>query len=263
MKRLWLIVLTIALTVAITPARAAVAPLFWKVWNVWNTTTVSERLAQYGDLARGRLAPHFQRAGLCYPPRHVTLLGLKAEKRLEVYAGDGPDHLRLVRAYPIFAASGQAGPKLKEGDRQVPEGIYRVTALNPNSLFHLALRLGYPNTFDQEMAKREGRQKLGGDIMIHGRNVSTGCLAMGDPAVEELFVLAADTGLEQVRVVIAPADLRTARMPQGRYPAWGPKLYAALHDALADLPLAHAVTRVAAAPPEQCRQPLHTAGLLP
>ena len=69
--------------------------------------------------------------------------------------------------YPILAASGVLGPKLREGDKQVPEGIYGAEALNPNSKFHLSIRLNYPNTFDRRMAQSDGRTQLGGDIMIH------------------------------------------------------------------------------------------------
>jgi hypothetical protein len=39
--------------------------------------------------------------------------------------------------------------------------------------------------------KKDGRKNLGSNIMIHGKNCSVGCLAMGDEAAEELFVLAA------------------------------------------------------------------------
>src|SRR5690606_4961 len=99
--------------------------------------------------------------------------------------------LRFVRALPVLAASGRVGPKLQYGDYQVPEGFYRIEALNPNSRFHLALRVNYPNAFDRAEAAREGRTHLGGDIMIHGSNASVGCLAMGDVVSEDLFVLAA------------------------------------------------------------------------
>jgi murein L,D-transpeptidase YafK len=65
-------------------------------------------------------------------------------------------------------ASGGLGPKLGAGDRQGPERIYAIESLNPNSLFHLSMRLNYPNEFDQMRAKQDGRSDLGGDIMIHG-----------------------------------------------------------------------------------------------
>ena len=92
----------------------------------------------------------------------------------------------FVLADPILAASGVSGPK-REGDKQVPEGFYRIELLNPNSRYHLSLRVNYPNADDLERARQDGRalSTLGGDIMIHGGSASIGCLALGDPAVGE------------------------------------------------------------------------------
>ncbi|HEY3378363.1 MAG TPA: hypothetical protein VGL77_12800, partial [Armatimonadota bacterium] len=154
------------------------------VWGgAWRTIgTVPGRVAQYGSVARQRLQPYFARADVPYPPRALVLVGLKDTQTLQLYAPDRHGVMRLLRAYPIHAASGHLGPKLREGDLQVPEGIYHVESLNPRSLFHLSLRLDYPNAFDHEMARHDGRTQLGGDIMIHGSAASAGCLAMGNPA---------------------------------------------------------------------------------
>ncbi|HEV8607397.1 MAG TPA: hypothetical protein VGQ99_18825 [Tepidisphaeraceae bacterium] len=104
--------------------------------------TIAQRVAQYGPAARERWRPFFEKAGMSYPTRmSVTLVGLKEEKRLEVYAYDSDRKWVFIRSYPILAASGGPGPKLQRGDRQVPEGLYRIEALNPNSRFHLALRI--------------------------------------------------------------------------------------------------------------------------
>lgn len=201
-------------------------------------TTVAQRLEQYGPAARARLRPTFRAAGVAYPPARVTLLADKSQRVVHLYAAArGP--WRYVRAYPMRAASGTLGPKLCEGDGQVPEGRYRVESLNPNSAYHLSLRLNYPNAFDRAMGRADGRRQLGGDIMIHGRNVSIGCLAMGDPAAEELFVLAADTGVARMTVLITPVDFRVAHVPTAvrrRLPAWTTRLYADLGRAMAALP---------------------------
>jgi murein L,D-transpeptidase YafK len=109
---------------------------------------------------------------------------------------------------PILAASGLPGPKLRQGDGQVPEGIYAVPALNPNSRFHLSIMLDYPNAYDVAVAEAEGRTDLGGEIFIHGGAASIGCLAIGDDAIERLFVLVADVGIENVAVIVAPHDPR-------------------------------------------------------
>ena len=192
--------------------------------------SIQEVLAQFGPQARQRLLPSFKGAGVVYPPRRLTLLAFKQERRLEVWAGVAPRAV-FIRDYAVLAASGGPGPKLVQGDGQVPEGIYRVLWLNPNSRFHLSMKLDYPNAFDRRMARSDGRTQLGGDIFIHGNAVSIGCLAMGDEAIEELFVLVADTGLENVRVVIAPKDLSKGE-ETARSAPWAKELYLRLGNEL-------------------------------
>jgi len=189
--------------------------------------TISQRVEQYGPAAHSRLLPDFQKVGVAYPPGSVAFVGLKTERIFEVWVGDNASSLKLLKRYPILGASGVLGPKLKKGDRQVPEGLYRVELLNPNSKYHLALRVNYPNEADQARGKAEGRQELGGDIMIHGGNKSAGCLAMGDEAAEDLFVLAADTGIENIRIILSPVDFRVRDLPTSMpaVPAWTGEVY--------------------------------------
>ena len=181
--------------------------------HVQGPRTVADRLAEFGDAARARMKPGFVAAGITYPPAKVVLLALKAERVMEVHAIDRKGISKRIITYPIRGASGVAGPKLREGDRQVPEGIYAIESANPNSRFHVSLRVGYPNAFDRRVASEEGRTNLGGDIMIHGGSASVGCLAMGDEVAEELFTLADDVGLSSVEVVLAPLDLRKQPVP--------------------------------------------------
>ena len=197
--------------------------------------TVSDRIEHYGDAARMRITPAFGAAGLPYPPAELAFVAIKDERRLEVFArAQNTDAWRHVRDYPVLAASGGAGPKLREGDRQVPEGVYRIELLNPNSRYHLSLRLDYPNAFDRRMAAIDGRTQLGGDIMIHGDSVSIGCLAMGDEAAEDLFVLVADAGTGSVRVIVVPSDLRVAdAVIAVGAPAWTGELYASVRREMA------------------------------
>jgi murein L,D-transpeptidase YafK len=200
--------------------------------------TVAERLEQCGAHARERLRPFFEAKAVAYPPGKLVLVGLKSERLLEIYAPEDSHRFRLIRSYPILAASGTMGPKLREGDRQVPEGLYRIESLNPNSRYHLSLRLDYPNEFDREQAARDGRANLGGDIMIHGSSVSIGCLAMGDEAIEDIFVLAADTGIRNVFVVLAPVDFRAAdsTLDAEDLPSWTDALYDSIRSELEKLP---------------------------
>jgi len=195
--------------------------------------TVADAVAKYGPAARARLKPHFARAGAAYPPKEIALLVFKREQRVALWADR-----HFIRAYPILAASGHAGPKLRQGDYQVPEGVYRIEFLNPNSSYHLSMKVSYPNAFDRLMAAHDGRTSLGGDIFIHGKNVSIGCVALGDPAIEELFTLAADTGVRHIRVVIAPNDLRTGgAVFHEAAPRWIGELYRTVAAALAEFPV--------------------------
>lgn len=195
------------------------------------------RLREFRPVAQPRLKAKFKSVKLAYPPAEVTLVGLKEEKRLEVYArGKRSEKWVLVDDLPILGASGVAGPKLREGDRQVPEGIYGIEFLNPNSRFHLSLRVNYPNAFDRQMARQDKRTNLGGDIMIHGGALSIGCLAMGDPVAEDLFVLVADVGMQNTSVILAPYDFRSlpAKAPQGS-PKWTTGLYSQIEKRLRTL----------------------------
>lgn len=199
--------------------------------------TVDDRLREFGPAARARWSPFFAKASTPYPPDQVALIAFKDEDRLQVYASSSSNDWKYLREYRILAASGELGPKLREGDRQVPEGVYRIESLNPNSQFHLSLRIGYPNDFDREQAARDGRSQLGGDIMIHGSAVSIGCLAMGDEAAEDLFVLAADTGLERITAIISPIDFRAGRtVASTNLPKWTGQLYAQIAQRLRDFP---------------------------
>ncbi|HYC77043.1 MAG TPA: hypothetical protein VEI02_05385, partial [Planctomycetota bacterium] len=178
--------------------------------------TLEERLAEVGPRSRARWSARFAAAGAPRPPGRVVLLALKEERRLEVYAGprDAPDAaLRLAARFAVRGASGGPGPKSRSGDRQLPEGVYACEGLNPNSIRHVSLRVGYPNAEDRAAAADAGVSRLGGDVMIHGGSGSIGCLAVGDEAAEDLFTLAADVGVGAVEIVIAPCDLRVRDAP--------------------------------------------------
>ncbi|MBK9072432.1 MAG: murein L,D-transpeptidase [Myxococcales bacterium] len=117
----------------------------------------------------------------------IFLRALKRERVVEVFVRQrATGTFELFRTYPIAAASGELGPKQAEGDWQVPEGFYQVgrRAMHPGSAYHLAFNLGYPNAYDRS----HGR--TGSAIMMHGNQVSIGCLAMTDAKIEEIYTLA-------------------------------------------------------------------------
>lgn len=199
--------------------------------------TTEDRVAELGHAVHGRMLPYFEAAGVAYPPARIALVALKEERALQLYGANANGDFGFIRSFPVLAASGRAGPKLREGDRQVPEGIYRVELLHPNSRYHLALRVNYPNEFDRAHAEREGRAEPGSDIMIHGGDRSTGCLAVGDEAAEDLFVVAALARERYVPVIIAPTDFRErAFEPPADAPPWTRSLYGEVRDALAKFP---------------------------
>jgi hypothetical protein len=235
MKRIHILLAILVLAFCVIPFRAKLRrPVVAAIQVVRGKKTATDRVEQFGPAVRARLAPDFDRINVAYPPTEITLVGLKQENLLEVWVSDPP---KLLKSYPILGASGGLGPKLREGDMQVPEGLYRIESLNPNSMYHLALRVNYPNEFDKAKGKLDGREELGSDIMIHGKSCSIGCLAMGDEAAEDLFVLAAETGIDNISVILTPVDFRTsefpARMPE--FPSWTPELYASIKQELMKL----------------------------
>ena len=126
----------------------------------------------------------------------------KAEKTLEVWLRK-KDQYVLFHSYPICTYSGRLGPKTRHGDKQAPEGFYRVglSQLNPASNYHLAFNLGYPNAYD----RANGR--TGDFLMVHGNCVSIGCYAMGDAAIEEIYTLmdaALHSGQKNIDVHVFP-----------------------------------------------------------
>ncbi|MBZ0187333.1 MAG: L,D-transpeptidase family protein [Candidatus Obscuribacterales bacterium] len=214
--------------------------LLWTHPEVFNKVqgkeprTLAHALADYAKSARKRMASSFQKSDIDYPPSEITIIALKKEKRLEIYCPDSDNNQKLVLEYPILAASGDAGPKLKQGDFQVPEGFYKIEAFNPNSRFHLSLRINYPNDFDRLQSQKEKRKDLGGDIMIHGDACSIGCIAIGDEKIEELFTLVSDVKRKNTKLLIAPCDLRVEK-PEVNFkyqPDWLPALYKDLKKAM-------------------------------
>ncbi|MEM9017831.1 MAG: L,D-transpeptidase family protein [Verrucomicrobiota bacterium] len=156
----------------------------------------------------------------------LTLIALKEEEMLEVWGHDKDGEMTRIRSYPFTATSGELGPKLKEGDYQIPEGIYRIEYLNPNSSYHLSMKLNYPNSFDRKKGKEDDRKGLGFDIFIHGRSVTIGCIAIGDEAIEDLFVIVSQVGVSKVNVILAPRDFRK-NLPSPEIPGidWEEELY--------------------------------------
>jgi murein L,D-transpeptidase YafK len=113
----------------------------------------------------------------------------KEEAELEVWKQTREGRYALLKTYPICRWSGELGPKIREGDRQAPEGFYTITPgqMNPNSSYYLAFNMGYPNSFD----RAHGR--TGSQLMVHGDCSSRGCYAMTDEQMGEIYALARES----------------------------------------------------------------------
>jgi murein L,D-transpeptidase YafK len=189
-------------------------PLWTPIYlKIVGERTVGDVLKKFEEEADQFWEPLFADANVNYPPDSITLLGFKEERSLEVWAKDGDSTPRRIVRFLKTSKSGTAGPKRREYDRQVPEGMYEITGLNPNSTFHLSMKVGYPNEWDEQHASEEDKSRLGGDIFIHGGGASIGCIAIGNDRIEKLFVLVAKTKRRNADVIIAPFDLREEYIP--------------------------------------------------
>lgn len=117
-------------------------------------------------------------------PVFIRIFKQSRELELWIKPASG-DKFQLFETYPIVAMSGKLGPKLAEGDKQAPEGFYFVSKprMNPQSRYHLAFNIGYPNTYDQ------AHKRTGSALMVHGNQVSIGCFAMTDEKIEEIYTI--------------------------------------------------------------------------
>jgi murein L,D-transpeptidase YafK len=151
---------------------------------------------------------------LPYPPPVLFIRAFKHEAYLEVWGGKVDSDLNLLFTFPLTANSGVLGPKRREADRQIPEGCYVVDRFNPKSKFHLSMGLNYPNKSDRVFADPTSP---GSDIFIHGSDASIGCLAIGDEAIEKLYVLSAahrDQRNTPIPVHIFPARFDSSEWPK-------------------------------------------------
>ncbi len=182
----------------------------WENWSPLHRSRVVERV-QYDF--------QFRTVSLGSP---VFIRIFKEPSILELWIQeDGTSRYALYKEYPICNFSGHLGPKLKEGDKQSPEGFYYVTpqSMNPNSQHHLSFNLGFPNKLDQSLGR------TGSLLMVHGGCKSVGCYAMTDPAIEEIYAIvemAHKRGQYAVPVHIFPFPLTDEAMRTHILSSWSP-----------------------------------------
>jgi murein L,D-transpeptidase YafK len=145
----------------------------------------------------------------------ILLRIFKEEAELEVWKQARDGRYALLKTYPICRWSGELGPKIREGDRQAPEGFYSITPaqMNPHSSYYLAFNTGYPNAYDRSLGH------TGSDLMIHGDCSSRGCYAMTDEQIGEIYALARDAffgGQKEIQLQAYPFRMTPVNMARHR-----------------------------------------------
>jgi murein L,D-transpeptidase YafK len=144
----------------------------------------------------------------------LFIRAFKQEAELEIWLKNkNSQTFTFLKKIPICATSGQLGPKRKEGDGQVPEGIYEISVFNPNSDYFLAVKVNYPNASDKILAKGP---RAGGDIMIHGYCCTIGCIPLQNEPVKDLYILCVEARNRRspIRVEIYPCKLNAEKLSQ-------------------------------------------------
>lgn len=153
---------------------------------------------------------YFSDKNLSMDKFQLFLRAFKKEQTLEVWVKEkNKEQFVLLHAYDFCSTSGTLGPKRKEGDLQIPEGVYQINHFNPLSNFHLSLGINYPNESDKILGNKK---HPGGAIYIHGNCVTIGCIPITDDKIKELYVIAVEArngGHEKIPVHIFPSRLET------------------------------------------------------
>ena len=164
---------------------------------------------------------YFSNKNLNYQGFELFLRAFKAEEILELWVREkGETTFTLLTSYPFCSSSGTLGPKRREGDLQIPEGIYEIAHFNPQSKFHLSLGINYPNKSDLLLSDKH---RPGSEIYIHGNCVTIGCIPVSDDKIKELYILATEArnaGQSKIPVHIFPSRLteETLQKLKANYP---------------------------------------------
>ena len=178
-------------------------PLLFAGLNMCSSQTATDRVTTARKNVQEELGEHFGKP--------VFIRIIKDDRDLELWVQEADKSWHILKTYHIYGMSGDLGPKTAEGDKQAPEGFYRVypRSMNPRSKFHLAFNIGYPNAYDRSL------ERTGSFIMVHGDIRSIGCFAMTDSRIEEIYTLvneAFKAGVSYVPVQVYPFRMTHERM---------------------------------------------------
>ncbi len=170
------------------------------------------RVAYAMQLKEDTLEKQFIKAGLQWPPKQIYIRSFKYDSQMEVWVrNNSSEQFKLFKTYRICALAGSLGPKRLAGDYQVPEGFYYINQFNPNSEYHFALGINYPNASDKILSDS---LQPGSGIYIHGSCVTVGCIPIQDQQIEELYLLAVNAksnGQDFIPVHIFPVRYNNAK----------------------------------------------------
>jgi len=189
------------------------------LFNISYTSDFKQQQLQYPRVREAYkekenlLKKFFDSQDIEYPPERIFIRAFKKEQFLELWAWSSGDSVyKLIKSFSICALSGQLGPKRKEGDRQIPEGLYHINHFNPYSNYFLSLKINYPNKSDLILGDKK---EPGGLIFIHGNCVTIGCIPIRDNYIKELYIAtveAKNNGQEKIPVHIFPCRLSDSNL---------------------------------------------------
>ena len=146
------------------------------------------RVAYVLKMKEDTMRKQFEAAHMNWPPKEIYIRSFKYDSQLEVWVRDNSsEKFKLFKTYKVCAMAGTLGPKRYQDDYQVPEGFYYINQFKPNSNYHLALGIDYPNESDRILSDSVSP---GSGIYIHGSCVTTGCIPILDNQIEEVYLLA-------------------------------------------------------------------------
>ena len=175
-------------------------------------TTTSGRA--YAPIPSNMLALMKEKGTDAHKP--ILIRAFKKEAELEIWKQQADGQYTLLKTYPMCRWSGQLGPKVREGDRQVPEGFYTITPgqMNPNSAYYLSFNVGYPNAYDR------AHGYSGGSIMVHGACSSAGCFSMTDEQIAEIYAIAREAfggGQRAIQMQSLPFRMNADNLAKHRF----------------------------------------------
>jgi murein L,D-transpeptidase YafK len=173
-----------------------------------STQLKNSRVKTAYDEKEAVVKKYFEDKKLAFKGFNVFFRAFKKEMKFEVWVKEqGKPTFALLHTYDICSSSGELGPKRKEGDYQVPEGVYHINHFNPQSNFYLSLGISYPNDSDRVLSDKKAP---GSAIYVHGNCVTIGCIPLTDDKIKELYVLAVEArnnGQQQIPIHIFPSHL--------------------------------------------------------